>query len=246
MNVLKYIQKASLEGRKLLTILVDPDDVENTSELVNQLEGNSPDLIFVGGSIILKDNFDEVVVALKNANIAPVVLFPGDFSQISEAADAILLLSLISGRNAEFLIGQHVKAAPLLKKWGKEIIPTSYILLDGGNITSVQRVSETMPLSQDGLSTIVDTALAGEQMGHQIVYLEAGSGADKEVRAEIVKSVKSNVDIPVIVGGGIRSVEQASAAWEAGATVVVIGTAFERGELNLGEMLNQRDEWNNK
>jgi putative glycerol-1-phosphate prenyltransferase len=243
LKILKQIQEASFNGRKQLAILIDPDDAENIAEMIGQLKKNPPDFIFVGGSIIQNDTFDAVVIALKKAEIAPVVIFPGDASQISKKADGILLLSLISGRNAEYLIGQHVKAAPVLKKWGKEIIPTSYLLIDGGNITSVQKVSNTAPLSQDNIEAIANTAIAGEQMGHQLVYLEAGSGAVKEVSSQVIRNVKDAVNVPLIVGGGIRSKERALLAWQSGATVVVIGTAFEKGELNLEEVLNQRNEW---
>lgn len=244
MNILAQIQQAAKSNQKQLAILVDPDDVDSIEMLIDKLKVSPPDYIFVGGSVIVKDNFDEVVSELKKANIAPVVLFPGDKSQISKDADGILLLSLISGRNPEYLIGQHVSAAPVLKKWGKEIIPTSYLLIEGGNVTSVQKVSQTTPLSQDNVEYIRNTALAGEQIGHQLVYLEAGSGANLEVSQEIIKTVYKTLTIPVLVGGGIRTAEKAKQAWQSGATVVVIGTAFEKGELDLDELLIQRDEWN--
>lgn len=242
MNILKKIQEAALDDRKQLAILVDPDDVDNVGVLISRLKTNPPDYIFVGGSVIVKNNFDSVVTSLKNANIAPVILFPGDRSQISQDADGILLLSLISGRNPEYLIGQHVLAAPMLKKWGKEIISTSYLLMDGGNLTSVQKVSKTVPINQSEKDLIVNTAMAGCQIGHQLVYLEAGSGANNQVGDRIIAEVAYNVEVPIIVGGGIRSAKSASLAWNSGATIVVIGNAFEQGELDLIDILQARNQ----
>lgn len=244
MSILQHIQQAAENKQKQLAILVDPDDVEHIEVLIKQLKNNPPDFIFVGGSVIVKSNFNSVVTELKKANIAPVVLFPGDRSQISADADGILLLSLISGRNPEYLIGQHVLAAPVLKKWGKEIIPTSYLLIDGGKVTSVQKVSKTSPILQDDVDTILNTAIAGSQMGHQLVYLEAGSGAKIGVKNNIIKLVQQNVDVPIIVGGGIRTATKAGSAWESGATIVVIGTAYEKGELDLAEVINCRNRLN--
>jgi putative glycerol-1-phosphate prenyltransferase len=242
LNILKKIQEAAQNNLKQLAILVDPDDVDNVEVLISQLKSNPPDYIFVGGSVIVNNNFDSVVTSLKNANIAPVVLFPGDRSQISQDADGILLLTLISGRNPEYLIGQHVLAAPMLKKWGKEIISTSYLLIDGGNVTSVQKVSKTEPINQSEKDLIVNTAMAGCQIGHQLVYLEAGSGAKNQVEDRIIKEVANNIEVPIIVGGGIRCVKSASLAWSSGATIVVIGTAFEQGLLDLNQILQARNQ----
>jgi len=244
LSILTDIQKSNFGGKKLLAILVDPDDVLDVDHLVKELKNSPPNLILVGGSVITKNNFELVVTTLSNAEIAPVVLFPGDASQIAKDADGVLLLSLISGRNPEYLIGQHVKAARHIKDWGKEVIPTSYILLNGGNVTTVQKVSETHPISQMDIDLIIDTALAGQQMGHQLLYLETGSGALETVSLEVISSVKQMLSLPLIVGGGIKSVEKARAIWESGATLIVIGTAFEKGGINLEDLLLQRDQLN--
>ncbi len=240
MNILNDIKQAYKVNQKLLAILVDPDDVFDTVKLCEDISVFPPDLILVGGSTIEKNNFHEVVSVLKNLNVAPVVLFPGDVSQISETADAILLLSLISGNNPEYLIGQHIKAAPILKKWGKEIIPTSYILIDGGRETSVQRVSQTVPIAQNDIEIIMNTALAGSQMGHQLVYLEAGSGAKNHVEVAIISNLYKELNIPLIVGGGIRNTQTAKMLWDAGATVLVVGTAFENDAISIKELMESK------
>lgn len=222
------IQQASREQRKLLSVLIDPDkfDENLASEFFAKLPEETTH-IFVGGSTVEEGRTCEVVKAIKNLNNLPVLLFPGDHSQISAHADALLFLSLISGRNPEFLIEQQVRSVEKIRNTDLEIIPTGYILIDGGKETSVQKVSNTTPLDQDNIQQIVNTALAGQYSGKKLVYLEAGSGAKFPVSAEIIQSVKSVLDIPVIVGGGVRNKSQLQEAYEAGADLVVIGTAFE-------------------
>lgn len=229
-SYLEEIRQASIENRKLLSVLVDPDkfDENKASEFIQKLPAEASH-IFVGGSTVEKGRTCEVVKVIKNLSQLPVILFPGDHSQISPYADALLFLSLISGRNPEFLIEQQVRSVEKIKNTNLEIIPTGYILIDGGNETSVQKVSKTIPLNQDEISQIVNTALAGQYSGKKLLYLEAGSGAVFPVSAEIIQNVKSALDIPVIVGGGIRSIQQLQKAYEAGADMVVIGTAFENG-----------------
>ncbi|MCP9199520.1 geranylgeranylglyceryl/heptaprenylglyceryl phosphate synthase [Gramella sp. GC03-9] len=229
-SYLEEIRQASIENRKLLSVLVDPDkfDENNASEFIQKLPAEASH-IFVGGSTVEKGRTCEVVKVIKNLSQLPVILFPGDHSQISPYADALLFLSLISGRNPEFLIEQQVRSVEKIKNTNLEIIPTGYILIDGGNETSVQKVSKTIPLHQDQIPQIVNTALAGQYSGKKLLYLEAGSGAVFPVSAEIIENVKSALDIPVIVGGGIRSIQQLQKAYEAGADMVVIGTAFENG-----------------
>lgn len=222
------IQQASREQRKLLSVLIDPDkfDENLASEFFEKLPEQTTH-VFVGGSTVEEGRTCEVVKAIKNLNNLPVLLFPGDHSQISAHADALLFLSLISGRNPEFLIEQQVRSVEKIRNTDLEIIPTGYILIDGGKETSVQKVSNTTPLDQDNIQQIVNTALAGQYSGKKLVYLEAGSGAKFPVSAEIIQSVKSVLDIPVIVGGGVRNKSQLQEAYEAGADLVVIGTAFE-------------------
>ena len=218
----------SQESEKSLAILIDPDkfDSENTLSFLDKIP-HTTNHLFVGGSRISNGNTEATVRALKRNSNLPVFLFPGDYCQVTPLADAILFLTLLSGRNPEYLIGQQVKAIPVLKSTNLEIIATGYLLLDGGNISAVERVTNTSPLSQTDLETIVDTALAGQYMGAKLIYLEAGSGAKKPVKPAIIKEVKKAINIPLIVGGGIRTEEQIAKAYSAGADVVVMGTAFE-------------------
>jgi len=229
-NYLEEIQQAAYENRKMLAILIDPDKFEETkvSEFIQKIPKNATH-IFVGGSSVEEGRTCTVVKAVKNVSGLPTVLFPGDHSQISSHADVLLFLSLISGRNPEFLIEQQVRSVEKIKNTNLEIIPTGYILIDGGKETSVQKVSNTTPLAQNEIRKIVNTALAGQYSGKKLIYLETGSGAKLPVSSEIIQSVKEAIDIPVIVGGGIRSTQQLQSAYDAGADLVVIGTAFENG-----------------
>ena len=174
---------------------------------------------------------------IKKLTSIPIILFPGDFSQISNNADALLFLSLISGRNPEYLIGQQVKSVNKLKETTLEIIPTGYILIDGGVETSVQKVSKTTPISQSNMEDITMTAMAGELMGKQLIYLEAGSGATMAVNQEIIKNVSENISIPLIVGGGIISKKLLKNAYLNGADMIIIGTAFEENNNILTSIL---------
>lgn len=215
-------------GDKLLAVLIDPDkfDVATTSCFLNKIPKETTHL-FVGGSTDKENYITKVVAALNENSDLPVFIFPGSYHQVTEAADALLFLSLHSGRNPEYLIEQQVQAASVLKNTSLEIIPTSYLLIDGGNDSAVARVSGTIPMSQDDILQIVNTALAGQMMGAKLVYLEAGSGAAKPVSLAIIEQVKSTLAIPLIVGGGIRTVAQREQAYKAGADLVVMGTVFE-------------------
>lgn len=227
-SYLEEIQQAAFEKRKLLAVLIDPDKFNESkiSEFVQKLPKDATH-IFVGGSTVEKDRTCAVVKALKNVSGLPLILFPGDHSQISSHADALLFLSLISGRNPEFLIEQQVRSVEKIRNTNLEIIPTGYILIDGGKETSVQKVSNTIPLTQNNIPQIVNTALAGQYSGKELIYLEAGSGAKYPVSSEIIQAVRAALDIPIIVGGGIRSIQQLQLAYDAGADLVVIGTAIE-------------------
>jgi len=224
----KYFQKNIATGKKQLAILIDPDkfDISETELFLHKIPNDTTHL-FVGGSIVENGQTEITVKAIKTKTELPIFLFPGDFSQITNEADVLLFLSLISGRNAEYLIGQQVKSISKLKNSNFEIIPTGYILIDGGNNSAVSRVTNTQPLSQNNIETIVDTAIAGQYMGAKLIYLEAGSGAKNVVNSKIISEVKKNISIPLIVGGGIRSEEQKKEAYNAGADMVVMGTAFE-------------------
>jgi phosphoglycerol geranylgeranyltransferase len=177
------------------------------------------------------------VALLKEHSAVPVILFPGNVLQISPRADGILLLSLISGRNPEFLIGNHVIAAPILRKTNLEIIPTGYILIENGRTTSVEYMSNTKPIPADKIDLAVATAMAGEMLGHKLIYLEAGSGARDQVNARMIREVRSQISIPLVVGGGIENGEQIRDAYRAGADIIVVGSAIEKGAGGLEKLL---------
>ncbi|MCK4663504.1 MAG: geranylgeranylglyceryl/heptaprenylglyceryl phosphate synthase [Bacteroidales bacterium] len=216
-------------NKKQLAVLIDPDKYnENTIKpLVKILSNVNIDLIFIGGSLISKE-FGDIIKHIKEKCSVPVIIFPGSLLQISNDADGILFLSLISGRNPEYLIGNHVVAAPLLKKSKLEILPTGYILIESGNLTSVEYISNTLPIPANKVDIAVATAIAGEMLGNKLIYLEAGSGAKYYVNKNIISEVKNNINIPLIVGGGIKTNEEISEVCKAGADIVVIGTAIEK------------------
>lgn len=223
MAVLTSILSAQQAGRKQLALLLDPEKAD-LSRL--PLGGTDlPDYIFVGGST--GGSIDAFVRSLRSLTALPIILFPGSALQFTPAADALLFLSLLSGRNPETLVGQQIRAARAVRTSGIESIPMGYILIDGGRSTAVQRVSHTQPIPQTDLSQITDTAIAAELLGKRLVYLEAGSGADTPVSQAVIRSVRAQISVPLIVGGGIRTPEQMSAAFSAGADLVVIGNHFE-------------------
>ena len=231
-DIYQNLVSSTQNGNKLLAVLIDPDKVifRNLSSIANKINQSMANYIFVGGSTVKAGDCENVVSELKKHTDLPVVLFPGDVSQITPKADGILFLSLISGRNPDYLIGKHVKSISELRSSNLEVIPTGYILIENGKKTSVQKVSGTQPLSRKNIEEIVDTAKAGELLGMKLIYLEAGSGALNPVNSEIINRVKSQVNIPIIVGGGIRKKEQLENAYNSGADLVVIGTAFEEDE----------------
>lgn len=224
------IHTAMKNAQKLLAILIDPDKFELNSAFAKAYLQKIPPTtthLFIGGSTDPEQKTKTVVRLLKAETKLPLILFPGDYKQVTSQADAILFLSLLSGDNAEFLIGQQTKAALMVQQSKLEVIPTGYLLIDGGSETAVQRVSKTTPLAQNDISKIIATALAGQYLGKKCIYLEAGSGAKKPVHPSIIAAVYDALDIPIIVGGGIKSIKQMEQAYQAGATMVVIGTAFE-------------------
>ena len=216
------------ERKKCLAILVDPDkfDATNTASFFNIIPSETTH-IFVGGSTVANGHTEVTVNAIKKQSELPVFLFPGDYSQITETADAVLFLSLLSGRNAEYLIGQQVQSIPKLRESALEVISTGYILVDGGNESAVARITGTAPISQNNKEKIVHTALAGCYMGAKLLYLEAGSGAKFPVHPEVISAVRKAIQIPLLVGGGIRTIAQKQEAYNAGADLVVMGTVFE-------------------
>ncbi|WP_138432814.1 geranylgeranylglyceryl/heptaprenylglyceryl phosphate synthase [Winogradskyella algicola] len=232
MAIYSHIKKSIAEDKKLLAVLIDPDKTElDTIEgIVTKVNQSVATHIFVGGSEVDEGATEVVVQAIKRYTTLPVILFPGDVTQITDEADGILFLSLISGRNPDYLIGKHVEAVSKLAKTQLEVIPTGYILIENGKQTAVERVSNTKPLSRSNKQHIVDTAKAGALLGMQLIYLEAGSGATHPIEPEIISAVKNTLNIPLIVGGGIRSKTELEAAYKAGADLVVIGTAFETNQ----------------
>lgn len=230
MSVLDLMTAASAENAKQLAVLIDPDEysINQLDSLYDRCAKHGVNYLFYGGSLLTESGYQEKLGYLKALSDIPVVLFPGSVSQISSNADAILFLSLISGRNADLLIGQHVIAAPQLKKSGIEILPTGYMLVDCGNATTASYVSGTPPLPYDKPGIAAATALAGEMLGLNLIYMDGGSGAAKPVNPEMIEQVKQSIDIPLIVGGGIRTPEQASQAYAAGADIIVVGNQIER------------------
>jgi len=229
LTIRQQILEAKSNGQKLLAVLLDPDKIvlENVNHLIEKINGSPATHIFVGGSIVQNNILEELISELKQKTNLPVILFPGDPSQISPKADGILFLSLLSGRNPDYLIEYQVQAAPILKKTSLEVISTGYILIESGNETAVARVSKTKPLSRENLDLVLATAQAGEMLGNQLIYLEAGSGAKQSVPTEMIELISQNIQIPVIVGGGIVDLQGIQKAYRAGADLVVIGTAFE-------------------
>ncbi|PZX57856.1 geranylgeranylglyceryl/heptaprenylglyceryl phosphate synthase [Algoriphagus chordae] len=240
-QVSKLLKEFHTTGSKGLAWLVDPDKFKNASSFEKEyawVKASALDLIFVGGSQLSRDNFREVVISLKKiAGEIPVVIFPGSQMQLAEEADAILFLSLISGRNPEYLIGQQVLAAPLVKKMKLEALPTAYMLVNEGEITSVQYVSQTLPLPNSKPSLAKATALAGLYLGMKFFYLDAGSGANSPVSGKVIESVRSATNQPIIVGGGLDSLEKVKTAYEQGADLLVIGNAIEKNPSFLAEVL---------
>jgi len=224
---------------KKIAILIDPDKLNsNFNNFIKDAVNFGVDYFFVGGSIV-NVSVENVVLQIKEiSKKIPVILFPGDSSQFTDKADGILYLSLISGRNPEYLIGQHINSSVEIKKSGIEIIPTAYILIDGGKETSVQKISKTSPIPIDNINLAVSTALAGELLGMQIIYLEAGSGALNNVPIEMIESVKNHISKTLIVGGGIKEKYQIINILDAGADIIVIGNHLENNPNLLKEFID--------
>ena len=229
-NIYYNILQSKAKNEKLLAILLDPDkiDLNNAEVLIEKINQSPATHIFIGGSLVENNILDELISKIKEDCDLPIVLFPGNPSQISNKADAILFLSLISGRNPDYLIEHQVKAAPILKKTQLEIISTGYILIESGTETAVERVSKTKPLYRNNLDLVLATAQAGEMLGNKLIYLEAGSGAKQAVPLEMIQFVSQNINIPLIIGGGIVDLSGIQIAFDSGADIVVIGTAFEK------------------
>ena len=237
--IYEQIRQKMTEGKKMLAVLIDPDKgIPSLSDFIKQVNAFPPDFIFIGGSLIFKSVKDMVESIKKECSI-PVVLFPGNALQFSSNADGLLYLSLISGRNPEFLIGQHVTSSYAVKKSGIEVLSTGYILVDGGKPTSVGYMSNTMPIPLDKPEIAVATAIAGELIGHKLIYLEAGSGALCAISAEMITAVKQHIDIPLIVGGGLRTSFDVQHVLQAGADIVVVGSILEKRPKSLESLVTE-------
>lgn len=232
---------------KKLSVVIDPDSDENEIlSIVNECNANNIDIILLGGSLVTEGSTDKAARIIKENSSIPVVLFPGSEIQLTNKADALLLLSLISGRNPDLLIGKHVVSAPFIKKSGMETISTGYVLIDGGRPTSVTYMSNTFPIPADKPDIAMATALAGELLGMKLIFLDAGSGALKHVSPKMIQRIQKSIDIPIIVGGGIKEPEELESVFMAGANVVVIGTTIENDIHALTKMAAVRDKVNQK
>ena len=218
------------QSKKSFAVLIDPDKVNDNSveELIQLSLDAKVDYFLVGGSLVISSYLDECVQLIKRSCDIPVILFPGSPSQVSKYADALLYLSLISGRNPELLIGQHVVSAPFVKKSGLEIMSTGYMVIDGGAPTTVSYISNASPLPADKNEIAMCTAMAGEMLGMKLIYMDAGSGAKKAISESMIQKVASCIDVPLIVGGGITTAEKAYLNCKAGADVIVVGNAIEK------------------
>lgn len=240
-----FYDKLADRSKKQFALLVDPDkhDDKSISVLIDHINQDPPDILLVGGSILFKP-IDLTIASLKLGTKLPVFLFPGNVMQLSDRADGILFLSLISGRNPEFLIGNHVLAAPHLSRSGIEVIPTAYLLIENGHSTTVEYVSNTRPIPAGKSELAIATSMAGEMLGMKSIYLEAGSGAEQCVDAEMISSIRKNISLPLIVGGGIRSEDQAKEVFNAGADMVVVGNAVEKDPSLIKVFSTLRDKLN--
>ena len=225
-------------GKKSFAVLVDPDKVneEKMQKLIKLAMASGVDYFLVGGSLLISNYLDECVQFIKNNCTIPVMLFPGSSTQVSKYADALLYLSLISGRNPELLIGQHVVSAPVIKQSGLEIMSTGYMVIDGGAPTTVSYISNATPIPADKNEIAMCTAMAGEMLGMKLIYMDAGSGAKRPITESMIEKVASCIEIPLIIGGGITDPEKAYLNCKAGADIIVVGNAIEKDESLIMEM----------
>ncbi|NNE28078.1 MAG: geranylgeranylglyceryl/heptaprenylglyceryl phosphate synthase, partial [Saprospiraceae bacterium] len=224
-NIYNDLLEARKAGEKKFAVLIDPDKVRlgNMDKVIDLSMECGVDYFFIGGSLVVNNMLDHCLKTIREKCPIPLILFPGNSFQLSYQADAILFLSLISGRNSELLIGNHVISAPYIKMSPLEVLPTGYMLIDGGVPTTVSYISNTQPIPANKKDVALCTALAGEMLGLRLIYMDAGSGAKNPISTELIDTVSSAINIPLIVGGGIRTPEQAHADVQAGADVIVVG-----------------------
>ena len=240
-----FYEKLEDRSRKRFALLVDPDryDDDALDVLIGHVNQDSPDLLLVGGSILFNP-IDITITSLKLGTNLPVFIFPGNVMQLSDQADGIFFLSLLSGRNPEFLIGNHVLAAPHIDRSGIEVIPTGYLLIENGRSTSVEYMSNTRPIPAHKTELAVATAMAGEMLGMKAIYLEAGSGAAHAVGLDMINAIRRKISLPMIVGGGITTPDIAEEIYDAGADMIVVGTAVEQDPALVKEFCVLRNKLN--
>jgi len=245
MNIYKKITQSKKNGEKLFAILIDPDkqDAKDLLKIIEKCNSTKVDMFFVGGSLLTNDYLKNCITTIKNNSKIPVVLFPGNAMQVDEQADAILFLSLISGRNAEMLIGKQVITAPILKKSSLEVIPTGYMLIDSGKQTTVSYMSNTTPIPHDKEQVAKCTALAGEMLGLKMIFMDGGSGALNPISTKMIRSVSKTIDVPLVIGGGINSGKKAIENCKAGADIIVVGNAIEKNERLINEIATSIQEY---
>lgn len=243
-NQLKNLQK---KGQKEIAILIDPDELgERTPVIINTALQNNIIWFLVGGSLVSEGNTRNTIALLKEAGAPNVILFPGNEIQLVENADALLFMSLISSRNPEFLIGKQVAAAPWVKRSGIEAIPTGYMLVESGKLTSALYMSGSIPMPNDKPDIAAATAMAGELLGMKALYLDAGSGAQEPVPAKIIDAVKQNTDTILFVGGGIKTPENILQTWLSGADIAVVGNAIFEDPKLIEELIQMRQYYQEK
>lgn len=237
-RIYQSIIQQKAKGHKSFAVLIDPDkvSVERMDELVTLAIEARVDYLLIGGSLVISNNLDAVVQQVKKTSDIPVILFPGSPSQISKYADALLYLSLVSGRNPELLIGQHVISAPAVKQSGLEIISTGYMVIDGGAPTTVSYISNATPIPADKNEIAMCTAMAAEMLGMKLIYMDAGSGARRPITESMIQQVADSIEVPLVIGGGITDPEKAYRNCKAGADVIVIGNAIEKDASLIKEM----------
>jgi len=240
MDIYSRIITKSKSGGKQIAVLIDPDKHASSDfiSLAKRMSTFAIDYFFIGGSLLSKDLLDECLIAFKQETNIPLVIFPGGIMQVNSKADALLFLSLVSGRNPELLIGKHVESVPYILDANLESISTAYLLIDGGNITTAQYISNTIPIPSDKPEIAALTAKAGEMIGMKMVYLDAGSGAKNSIPKQLIHSVKNMITVPLIVGGGIKTAKEAQEKLEAGADLIVVGNVLEKNESILKEIIS--------
>lgn len=245
-KMLEIIRENKKKNKKSIAMLIDPDKTSNETllDFLIKPKLQEIDFLFIGGSLLSRDHLTERILFLKKHCDLPLIIFPGGGHHVDKNADGILLLSLISGRNPDLLIGQHVQSAIELRDSGLEILSTGYILIESGNVTAVSYMSNTQPIPREKPEIALSTALAAQFIGMKLIYLDGGSGAKLEVPTETIELISKNVELPIIVGGGINDATKLKSAFEAGADLVVVGTKIEDSPQFLNEIITIKNQIN--